>query len=280
MGFNFASDSIDVSRGCVFRNDNRIAFLRWNLTGTISCASATLAWAASARCCERSANDLVLARDLELAARSRRSRASGRRRISPSSGDSRNASDGGVVHRVGAREGAVGLGHHEGCARHALHAAAMPTAPRRTGSRARAGPRLPCRSRRAGSRWPPGHRPEGREQERMRPTLRLSSPAWLAHPVEDVVEGCPIHVGIALHELGDGNGAEVVGSKPASAPTCVRRGVRMASQMKVRPCGTLGGERRARERHAESRCSSSKPSPSRSPPPRALAESRRSRRGP
>jgi hypothetical protein len=91
--------------------------------------------------------------------------------------------DGGVVHGVVAAEGALGLGHDEGRAAHAFHAAGdheAGFAGRDGACRGAHGVQAGAAQAVDGGARSSSGRPASSAD--MRATLRLSSPAWLAQP--------------------------------------------------------------------------------------------------
>jgi len=118
--------------------------------------------------------------------------------------------DGGVVHRVGAAEGALGLRHHEGCAAHALHAAGDHQA-RLTGLDGARGAAHRVQPRAAQS-VDGGARHVDRQagQERGHAGhVAVVLAGLVGAAVEHVGDGGPVHVRVALHQRLDGDGREV-----------------------------------------------------------------------
>ena len=64
----------------------------------------------------------------------------------------------------------------------------------------------------------------------MRATLRLSSPAWLMHPMRTSSTSRRVHAG-PVHERTDGVCREIVGPDAGQRPPCLPMGVRTASMI-------------------------------------------------
>ena len=124
--------------------------------------------------------------------------------------------DGRVVHRVGATEGGLGLGHHERCAAHALHTTGDHQARLASPDGARC--RAHCIESRSAQPIDGGAAQFERQAGQQRRHTRHVSVVFtglVGAAVQHIADGLPVDFLVAFHEGTQRDGAEVIGPHAA-----------------------------------------------------------------